>query len=356
MHINQHDIVYYIGAGASINAVPLVSKMDRGISNAINQLIPKKALISFNPPQFQKDGFTIESAFDELIHTWKWLSLNANPELHTSIDTFAKKLIITRARKDYIRLKAGLITFFDFIQRANPPDIRYDSFIASLIHISNKDLPKNIKIITWNYDMQLEIAYSQYLSTPNLIDVQNRLNMVPSNINDSSTEIMDGFCYIKLNGSAGFLNKDTVGPSYIQNSLKPYIPVSGQNKANDKIDSQYIASLVTTYKYLINEQIQPILNFSWDSQNFYPNPVDIAKRKVKNARVLIVIGYSLPFFNREIDRAIINKMSHLEKIYFQVPENFSNSIMHRFKAISPKLIHICEVYNDVSQFLLPPEL
>jgi hypothetical protein len=75
----------------------------------------------------------------------------------------------------------------------------------------------------------------------------------------------------------------------------------------------------------------------------------------KNTEILVIIGYSFPFFNREVDRQILNSMLKLEKVYIQAPD--ATDLAERFEAVRdqidpPKVIP----YKEVGQFLLPNEL
>ena len=71
--------------------------------------------------------------------------------------------------------------------------------------------------------------------------------------------------------------------------------------------------------------------------------------------VLVIIGYTFPFFNREIDRKILQHLKPNAKIYIQdiYPERIKQSL----KAVS---LDIKEenivLLSDVDQFYLPPEL
>ena len=83
---------------------------------------------------------------------------------------------------------------------------------------------------------------------------------------------------------------------------------------------------------------------------------------VKDAQIMVVIGYSFPFFNRPIDRLIFRKMDKLEKIYIQdlYPENVKQSLRSALTAeelTSRKMMSRIEFIpvND-NQFFLPPEL
>jgi len=79
------------------------------------------------------------------------------------------------------------------------------------------------------------------------------------------------------------------------------------------------------------------------------------KASLKQTKTLVVIGYSFPYFNRKIDRYIIECMPFLEKIYFQAPD--ASNLKERFSAINNTfdsndlLLRI-----DLDQFAFPNEL
>jgi hypothetical protein len=70
---------------------------------------------------------------------------------------------------------------------------------------------------------------------------------------------------------------------------------------------------------------------------------------------LVVIGYSFPFFNRLVDRRILN-MPDLKKIYFQAPISGIENIIQSFKSIRKLPIEGYEKITETEQFFLPPEL
>jgi hypothetical protein len=81
----------------------------------------------------------------------------------------------------------------------------------------------------------------------------------------------------------------------------------------------------------------------------------MATEGTKFTNVLVVIGYSFPFFNREIDRKIIKAMSKIHKVYFQSKE--PDALVERFQAIIPGIkTEALKPITDVEQFLLPNEL
>jgi hypothetical protein len=84
---------------------------------------------------------------------------------------------------------------------------------------------------------------------------------------------------------------------------------------------------------------------------------------IKETTTFIIIGYSLPYFNRDIDRVLVEIMAPtLEKIFIQVPESDHLSLKERFltlckdetdkKAIRDKI----EMLGGIDLFYIPDNM
>ena len=72
----------------------------------------------------------------------------------------------------------------------------------------------------------------------------------------------------------------------------------------------------------------------------YDSNIDVIKKyatSIEDADILVVIGYTFPFFNREIDRMIFSQMECLQKIYIQDP-NANNIVGNKENNVSKILI------------------
>ena len=49
---------------------------------------------------------------------------------------------------------------------------------------------------------------------------------------------------------------------------------------------------------------------------------------------LIVIGYSFPYFNKDIDKKILSQMQNLKKIFLQFPKGVHDSIRQRIQSFN----------------------
>jgi len=80
------------------------------------------------------------------------------------------------------------------------------------------------------------------------------------------------------------------------------------------------------------------LSFAWeDYERPEQNIINKVTTSTKDTEVLVVIGYSFPFFNREVDRKIIGEMKNLKKVYFQ--DKNPHNIKLRFQAIRNDLLN-----------------
>lgn len=102
------------------------------------------------------------------------------------------------------------------------------------------------------------------------------------------------------------------------------------------------------------------LSFAWEEEHrgfAYDEIVSMSLQETADTEILIVIGYSFPFFNREIDREIIRNMTQLKKVYFQAPDPDANILKERFLSVREDIPDNNLITRfDVGQFLLPNEL
>lgn len=171
-------IVYIFGAGASfgkrdkdhniLEGLPIIDELAFRINKMINK-------IRINDTEINSQHKATSKQVDTLIENLEWLKTAS--ENHKTVDTFAKKLFVTKNAVDYNRLKNALSAYLTLEQLFNKPDSRYDAFIASLLGSTIDDFPKDVSILSWNYDCQFEIAYSEYLGKVGLNEIWKKLNI-----------------------------------------------------------------------------------------------------------------------------------------------------------------------------------
>jgi hypothetical protein len=333
------NITYLLGAGASAEVLPCI----KDIPNRLNDFIGFISNhLTVSSELDGRTGKTKEELRQEFILELK--DLLRKVQKHESIDTYAKKLYLTRSTK-YGIVKAITSCYFIYEQLQRDADYRYDSFLASVLH-DELLLPSHIKILSWNYDFQFEKAFSQYTGHNNIEENQKYLRVVSNKFDNDVDD--NTFALIKINGTTEYRDKvNPYNPSPIFKDLNSF-----ENAKND------IASrLFWLYKESVySPAIENCLSFAWE-KSFNSKTLSTAFRLIRKTDILIVIGYSFPFFNREIDRKLFEAMVDLKTIYVQdkySPEGIIEKLPSVFPTARemPKPIPIHQVKN----FHLPAEI
>lgn len=368
------NITYFLGAGASANCLPIINNFNDRLIAFRNHLI---AIRYF-------DELTgIKLILENLITDVEWLIKEAKP--HQTIDTLAKKYFHQSGNyENLLRMKTVMVIFFTYEQsypqvffdlteeinndeddkqrkQKEAIDRRYDSFIASILRnkIGEIELSGNVKVITWNYDLQFELAFQNYVDDA-VFDIQRRIQSLP---NRSSFDLKKfefdhtKFGLIRLNGIAL--------ADYVEQEDNYRTFFDLQKDITN--DSDYFAKLIELYNHISNNKqatnILRLFNYSWEAlpefkgkYQTYERNLEIAKEIARKTDVLIVIGYSFPFFNREIDREIIGSLTNVERIYIQ--DIYASSRIDHFKNSFKNFIEIEDFIpiEITSSFYLPPEL
>jgi hypothetical protein len=335
------NVTYLMGAGASAQCLPVVKNIPESIEKVIillNQHILNFTVLDHYNTKNVGYIDLLENLIDDLI----WLKEASITQ--STIDTYAKKLKLKFEFEKLTRLKQTLSIFFTIWQIIKPVDKRYDTFFASILNDNFSKFPTNLNIVTWNYDFQFEITYADYLDKE-YID-QTSLRIETKNLNRSISN--EGFNIFKLNGSANIQ----------EHGFREYFYSNIISKNNSLEKSEVIKILQNYYNLKNNKEgFYHSLSFAWEEE-LNPNGKSFfqtVKQNVAKTNVLVIIGYSFPFFNREIDRQVINSMVNLEKVYFQ--DLFPQNIIDRFKSIREDLPENKLIaYKDIEQFFLPNEL
>ena len=144
-------------------------------------------------------------------------------------------------------------------------------------------LPDNLRIVTWNYDTQLEKAFYGFCDDDKL---------VVDNITFSKN-------IKRLNGYCG-----TIKPGHLGTEFN--VPWKGSEDDVFSTVIRMFAAYMTS-----NNAVPADIKFAWETTT------DVFSRNiqqvVQDSTILIVIGYSFPFFNREADQTILNSMASLKK-------------------------------------------
>ncbi len=333
-------ITYLLGAGASEQALPIVRNLSDSILS-LNRRLNSLLVDSSHPTelsQFVPDAINNKVFVRKIIDELNLLS-QKNEEFNT-IDTYAKYLYLTEdpylnKLKKYISIYFILhqLIFHKYIHHNDQGpfiklDKRYLSFIVSAM--SNKAFPTDIKILTWNYDFQIEIA-GEYFRNEKFEYTENNVTYHLPLINYwpriGKLEIIDIPKYYQiyhLNGIAGlnFLN-------------------SNQNFVNSIFDLskniEYEREIFTNIQNFINDG-QLLFHFAWEKSELFEDISDEEAKQdlihhLNESEIMVIIGYSFPFFNRLIDKQIFEnflQFSNSKKIYYQNINNDSEKLYEQF--------------------------
>lgn len=323
--IDFPDTVYFLGAGASANSIPVLEKMKERLFQFSKHI--SSSILGINsqtggvPVSFNSDEKDILNIIEKDL-TW----LIEELKYHSSVDTLAKKYFLKyeNGGEFLIRLKKTLCIYFLFEQWFQIPgqgalqyqavDQRYDGLISSLLEKQNNDIvfKQGIKFISWNYDLQFEKALLPYTDLNLINDLKEKYFIIPNrktfDDNDSVFHYNNNVSFIKLNGNA-FLDKgleDGTNSETIYDRQYLY-----QN------EYEGLKYFLEEYKKIFPENSNTsnslkYFNYAWErkSENLAYKTINetiaLAKHSFDNAKKLIIIGYSFPFVNFEIDKEILS--------------------------------------------------
>ena len=316
MEKKSSDIfLYLLGAGASCNALPLASNLTSDNKNTFaNKLlefansletIERQETNPLNSKGLDPDIWGAPSR--KLLTAIRWLANEASN--HATVDTFAKKLYFKKDIRNLKNLKVVLSAYLIAEQCRKPVDSRYDSFFASICDFdenNNVCLPPNLRILTWNYDTQLEKAFYGFCEKEDL---------VLKNITNNNHQIR------RINGSCGRTYPGETDEFFT--AVWDTAPLLAWETA------------VKLYIKYMDEDCQdnPDICFAWEEKERMSSSL---LKNLEEVSVLIVIGYSFPYFNREIDEIIFKQFGvNLDKVYLQCPPETYDAVKNRLQRLLP---------------------
>lgn len=308
MSNEKYKVVYFLGAGASCKngALPLVADYCERLKKCGEALegIPslkdiKESLLWLAEKGNTKDGHNTVDSFA------KWCSRNDEGSLH--------------------RVKEALTFFFSMeecVQKKR--DTRYVQFITEMID-DNFKFPKNVKIINWNYDSQVQIACDMNRRREDS-NTYGIVQYYPNMFIEQGNNIPD-YDMIHMNGIA-----------------RMYQTMDGKQRFHPLCsgDMQPLMNSITMSYYN-----SPVFNFAFETDKrdgstpLINYRINLAKEMVKDADIVVIIGYSFPSVNDFVDGELFNIMKQgkgLKKIYVQSPQLSLDAIKRRFDLPDTTLI------------------
>lgn len=342
------NITYLFGAGASAKACPILS----GQGETMIALAKM-----FLDPEITQPNFKIISSADpgEIIMHDMW-RFGLNAIQYGTIDTYAKKLYLSDDYENELdRLKLSISVFFTIWESMNSDypikskfkniDPRYISLLASVLEKSSNRIPKikdNIRFVTWNYDLQFERAFKSFcMNHYTWRDISKYLKF---RVDLSPTSNLD-ICH--LNGYNGY-----------------YLAAPKSDKQIKEVDTidrdlqdKDLPAILKELAFIIESQkrdqisFSDHINYAWESNNLAQTTRNIASEIFHKTDTLIIIGYSFPPFNKEIDQQLFKKLQGRKtRIFYQDPNASKDYLSTLIKGLDTEINCITD---KLDQFLLP---
>lgn len=337
-----NNITYLLGAGASYNACPIWKEQG-------DKMVDLSYKMGWNFDFKNKKKENIDTDLKRLIWTIGEIGFKAR-EFNT-VDTYARKLHLLEDFSELSKLKMAVSVFFslwtlstnekwkqldplDPKKRVSEIDPRYINLLATYLERGNLNpkLPDHIKFVTWNYDLQLEGAFSKFcnIDEHDYKSIDQYLSFIPSENRDLSV------CH--LNGFHGFYGKDN-GHNLFQRS-----------------DSKSLKDLLGAFEFIVNHKtrtnnFQNYINYAWETDIDLAN---IARQKANEifskTNTLVIIGYSFPPFNHPIDKQLIDSAKNLKRVVFQDPNANTDILTETFGIPKNKIVILDK---NMDQFVIP---
>lgn len=348
-------ITYLFGAGASCGALPMIKYLPDRLKYLFENL---QLEVNRQLQNQSKDDIFLDQKDIEWIRkiSLEFKKLEEICRLHSSVDTYAKKLFIKKDWERLNKLKAILSVYFivEMVITNGKVDVRYDNFWASILGSFATHLPDNLRIVTWNYDSQLEQTFLEYSYDPTLSNTYFSLNIQDAD-NRAYQIGKEKFAIYKMNGTANYAkNNEDNSYGYLFDNYKGNFKNELFPKLKRFIENSYLF-------YDTPQILHTTMTYAWETINGKNNRgtlLNRAKSDIQSTEILVVIGYSFPYFNREIDRALFRE-SAIRKIYVQDPN--SESIIANLQSIFDdesikRGIKFVPIPPNETQFFIPPEL
>ena len=351
-------ITYLLGAGASYRACPILNEQaDKMILMAVDNLDDKTA----RDFQIEKPRNLTER--DDIL--WDMGYFGTKAKKFGTIDTYAKKLHVSndiKDRNELPRLKLAVSIFFTLWMKYDSPvkkrnvktkegidevlpfadvDPRYISLLAAILEknkTGNPKLRENVRFVNWNYDLQVEKAYKAFCSGNQ--DWDTISESISFRVNDKTTPLE--VCH--LNGYHGFY--------YLNNTQE-------EKNVLDREDFKNITDILKEIGFTSTSasrgqlRFTDHINYAWETNTNAITARTQAEKIFSETDIVVVIGYSFPSFNKEIDSALFSKLQGRKtKIIYQDP-NASEDFL---KVLSADLDCEYSIINDrLDSFYLPYE-
>jgi hypothetical protein len=338
-------ITYLLGAGASCGVLPVIVGLKDRFAYLSKNLESDLLHMHKGTKMLPSDKGWFRILQEEFA---KYAALL---EEESSIDTYAKILFINNKLDELNDLKAVLSAYFiiEMILNNGKCDKRYRNFWANIIENSATELPDNVKILSWNYDSQIEQSYLGLVQNLTLHSVNEALNICDGKPPTNGER--DSFSIYKINGTASFLmgeNSTHIIENYKDGNSFANLSALIDFLEHSSLNKQSASQNTTTLTYAFE---------TMSDKNNRKEFISHISEALSDTEILVIIGYSFPSFNKDIDKLLF-KNSDITTVYVQDPK--AENIIKSAQAILGDLKFLNEIKyyavptNDM-QFYIPDE-
>lgn len=365
-------VLYILGAGASYGSFERVQPFPTEVrvsGVSVVQYIPKeirglKKFLKSIGDYFYKilstddhgglielsirPGEYINKAIDDI--EWVFTEISTQP----SIDTLAKKLMLRGEIDNYKKLNNVIQLFILWQEFAYNVDNRYDGLLATLINKRGDftELDKRVHFVTWNYDVQIQRSAISFINSKgNLSDSVQIIREIDL---DSPHYNHDGINFIRLNGSIA-LDTYNKGMNTRKNPYTNLVKYKPFNEDDQEFIKCMLGQVYEIYKDTENKY-NPAILYSWEKDNAINSKnLEVLYSRIEKYDDVVVIGYSFPAVNRNIDRELFQKFRGGANFYVQ---NTSASIHDAVGSLASLLTVKKEIrpITNLAQFFIPPSI
>ncbi len=304
---------YLLGAGASANEIPIDSNLAVELKEFIKFL--RKNENQLKNEDFQRfPGTNKFQTQTELINDLEDLAIKLSGiNQQGKIDTRA--YAIRNKETQFRKLKIAVTCFFLYLERKGGINPRYNNVMPAWIGDTLGNFRDDIRVLSWNYDIQIERAIGAQFDMDDFEDIQTKGNFY-TKFQDPLIQDQ-GFEIIKLNGSATIFDGADRSKSF-------YFYYLSELKGEE-----FVEKICEAFAWLSSRRIFPGLSFAFEEFG----QQELLKRveySIQNTERLIVIGYSFPPVNQHIDKKIL---SLIEPKYLEIYDFDPNSIRLRMNKL-----------------------
>lgn len=323
----MEKVTYLLGAGASAMKIPVLNSLNSDIENLakvkLKNITSRMSVLDLNhdlKPYAEETGIKpnelIERYCNDLIDLAQKIE---SAGIFNTIDAYANSLIHSRNSSYINELKSLLSSylhlkqFLDYEENGIKIDKRYTDFFLSIREPGGR-INKNINIVSWNYDVQLEYCYSlafgyEFSEVYDYLSYYDKRNF---RINHS-----DLFKIFKINGSSKIYSH-----SPMTNNLdkRDYYLINPDKTINQNYLLNYLYKVYLSMKShsSFKNNIFFSRDYGWDRQTISNNEyLNNVRSNTIDTKKLVIIGYSFHPFNQVVDLYLLENYNNLDTIIVQ---------------------------------------